>query len=251
MNKSILNKLIAIVSVVAVMAMAAPAVFASGGGGAVFLNAASGGTVKKSAVAATPTTTTTTTTSTSTTAAQNAAATTLFLDIKTHWAVQYIEALRTLGVVSGKTATSFAPDAPITRAEVVKIAVNAFKIAVDANAVSPFGDVSKDDWSRTYIAAAKKAGFIGGYPDGTFKPNDYVNRVEALKMLLAAAGKNVTGAPISNFPDVAQAAWYAQYVNWAADEGLVKGYADGKFGIDFNMTRAEFSKIASMLITTK
>lgn len=252
-----LNKLVAMLSVVAIVAFASPAVFAYGG--AIVLGGGGGyssGPAKKSAVKAAVVEKVVTTEEKAaeapkvvlSTAAQKAAAATPFVDVKQHWAVEHVEKLRAKGVVSGKSATAFAPDATITRAELVKIAVNAFGHSVDEAAVSPFGDVSKDDWSRKYVAAAKKAGFVGGYEDGTFKPNGAVNRAEALKILLAAAGKTVSSAPKANFPDVVQAAWYAKYVNWAADKGIVKGYSNGKFGVDGSMTRAEISKVAAMLL---
>lgn len=167
-----------------------------------------------------------------------------FADTVGHWAEAYIQQIAELGIASGKSETSFAPNDAITRAELTKMAVKAFEISVDPQITSqPFGDVLTGAWYAPYVAAAKKNSVVNGYSDGSFKPNATVNRAEALKILLAAAGFDVEEAITESFPDTIADAWYMKYVNYAAKNGIVGGYSNGNFGPSNNITRAEVSKV--------
>ena len=92
-------------------------------------------------------------------------------------------------------------------------------------------------------------GVIRGYPDGTVKPDQVMNRVEALKIILqamnAALSKNPTLDGL-NFSDVGQDdvdAWYFPYITFAVKYGYMSGYSDGTFRKNDTMTRAEFLKV--------
>ena len=91
----------------------------------------------------------------------------------------YSEAVITLagrGGVNGYLDGTFRPDAPITRAEFVTMAVN-FAKAGNGTYCS-FADVSQDMWYYGAVAKASEKGWIGGYPDGTFGPERYITRAE-------------------------------------------------------------------------
>jgi hypothetical protein len=188
----------------------------------------------------------------------------IFTDIVGHWAETYINAIADLGIVSGKTETTFAPNDAITRAELTKIAVKAFNYSVDPVVNSTtFGDVSTSAWYAPYIVAARDAGIVQGYEDGTFSPNGLVNRAEALKILIEAAGfTGVTENYDANyaskedftyvgFPDVLIGEWFAKYVAYAKDNSIIGGYADGTFGPGNSITRAEVAKIVSLILEMK
>lgn len=170
--------------------------------------------------------------------------TTGFTDTADSWAVNYINELFTMGAVSGKTSTTFAPNDDITRAEMVKIAVLTFDIAVTDGATPTFTDVSASDWYAKYLAAAQTAGIISGYADGTFLPNSKVNRAEALKIVLEASGLSIDGAATSPFTDVVAGVWYAKYVNYAYAQGIISGKSATLFAPEDNITRAEMAKVA-------
>lgn len=178
---------------------------------------------------------------------QSTSVATPFTDIVGHWAATYIDNLRLKGIVNGKFEGTFAPDAQITRAELVKIVVNLYQLnKMDTISVKPFSDVEIDTWYATYIEAAKTAGVLEGYSDGTFKPNQAISRVEALKILLVASRKDLA-AEVSTFTDTAESDWYAMYINYAKAKGLIQGYADGSFGPNKQITRGEFAKLASLI----
>ena len=166
-----------------------------------------------------------------------------FTDIVGHWAEEFINQMANLGIVSGKTATMFAPDDRITRAELTKIATKAFEIEIDPNpSLSPFSDVSLTEWFAPYIVAARDAGIVKGYDGNIFSPNGLVNRAEALKIILEAAGLGGTEAE-SLFEDVALTDWFAGYVTFAQKSGIVSGRTPTTFVPADNITRAEVAKI--------
>lgn len=91
---------------------------------------------------------------------------------------------------------------------------------------------------ETSIRNLVEMGVISGYPDGTFKPENPVNRAEALKIILqslrslqADKGADVFVMPenFSKFSDLTSSDWYATYVAEGVDKGIVSGYPDGTF----------------------
>jgi len=174
-----------------------------------------------------------------------------FTDVIGHWAQQYICELYQKGMVNGTTSTTFNPDAHITRAELVKIAVKVFGFEVPASvAEDPFPDVPKDAWYAPYVKVAKDNGIIGGYPDGYFYPSQNVDRASALKILVVASGLDYAGST-ANFTDVMQDDWFAEYVGFAQENGIVGGYGDGAFRPGDYVTRAEAVKMAVKLLDLK
>lgn len=107
----------------------------------------------------------------------------------------------------------------------------------------PFPDM---EWTwyrqREAVDSLKNTGVIGGYPDGTFRPDTTINRAEFLKIVFAAKGGNVP-APTSCFSDVPADAWYAPYVCAALNRKIVNGYPDGSFKPETPVNTAEALKI--------
>ncbi len=172
-----------------------------------------------------------------------------FVDVEDHWAAQFIADLYAMGIVSGYDATHYGPDNQITRAEFTKIAINSFDINVGSGGgVMPFKDVKSEDWFAKFVQAAYVWNIVGGYSDGTFRPNEPINRAEALRILLDAAEISTDTDYVADFPDVKDGDWYAAYVNAAAEMGVISGYKDGTFGPGNNLTRAEVAKIVSLMI---
>ncbi|MBI4231606.1 S-layer homology domain-containing protein [Candidatus Peregrinibacteria bacterium] len=183
--------------------------------------------------------------------AETVAAQTPFEDTFEHWARNYIADLYNKGIVNGYDAKHYGPDQSISRAEFTKIAINAFSIAVlseDKIVLMPFVDVNKGDWFLPYVKAALVNKIVGGFEDGSFRPGQAITRAEAVKVLLEASGADVSGASDAGFSDVSAEDWFANYVNYAAANGIVKGYGDNTFGPDKALTRAEVAKIVSLML---
>ncbi|PZO11768.1 MAG: hypothetical protein DCF25_18775 [Leptolyngbya foveolarum] len=109
-----------------------------------------------------------------------------------YWAHDYIEGLAKSNIISGFGDGTFRPNDPVTRAQFAAILRQAFLTSQPTTAQA-FKDVPAGYWATGAIAASRSAGFLSGYPDNTFKPNDRIIRVQAL-VSLANGLKYPTGS---------------------------------------------------------
>ncbi|MCI8403956.1 MAG: S-layer homology domain-containing protein [Clostridia bacterium] len=103
---------------------------------------------------------------------------------------QAVQELSALDIISGYEDGTFKPEGLVTRAEITKMIVDARgegKSAAASAGTSKFSD-SVDHWAKGYIAMGVTDGFISGYDDTSFGPDDNVTYVQAQKMLVAALG---------------------------------------------------------------
>ena len=105
-----------------------------------------------------------------------------------------IEYLRTHDTVHGYPDGTFHADATINRAEFVKIITNALKPGATSSQCArsnefylPYSDVYQADWFAFRVCLATALSIVSGYPDGTFRPADSINFVEAAKIIVIAA----------------------------------------------------------------
>ena len=96
------------------------------------------------------------------------------------WHNKAISTMAKLGVVKGRNAEAFDPDAPITRAEFATICARFDKTQISTG--SNFTDIS-GHWAEKSIERAATLGWIAGYSDGTFRPGNYITRAEAMTMI--------------------------------------------------------------------
>ena len=102
-------------------------------------------------------------------------------DIDGHWAQSQIEKAFAQGIVSGYPDGTFKPDQNVSRAEFVTMVNNAFGFKAETSTY--FTDVKDTDWFAGQISRAKAAGYISGYEDGSFKPNNYISRQEVASII--------------------------------------------------------------------
>jgi|GEM_PF-2226071 len=118
-----------------------------------------------------------------------------------------------------------------------------------AQAAATYTDVPADAWFYTYVEQLAAAGILDT-TQTMYRPADLANRAEAAKLLVAASGLTIDTSAGPSFTDVAPGAWYYQYVETAAKNGIVSGYKDaagnltGKFGPGDSVTREQFAKMA-------
>ncbi len=111
---------------------------------------------------------------------------------------------------------------------------------LSSTAKAVFRDVASNYPYKTAIEALQKDGIVQGYADGTFKPDQAINRAEFLKIVMTAAQKGTTSG--NCFTDV-QNQWFAKYVCQAKFLGVAKGYPDGKFHPEKQINQVEAWKI--------
>ena len=96
------------------------------------------------------------------------------------WYNHAVSTLSTMGIVKGDSHGKFNPNAPITRAEFAAIAAR-FDDKANTTAVD-FSDIVSH-WAKDEISAAANNGWINGYTDGTFRPNNKITRAEAMTLV--------------------------------------------------------------------
>ena len=104
-----------------------------------------------------------------------------FADVSNdYWANTAISTMAGLGIVQGRSSTAFDPNASITRAEFAAICAR-FDTG-KSSGTQTFSDI-KGHWAQSYIERAAELGWIKGFEDGTFRPNDCITRAQAMTMI--------------------------------------------------------------------
>jgi uncharacterized lipoprotein YddW (UPF0748 family) len=109
----------------------------------------------------------------------------MFTDIQNHWAQESIVQLRSRNLINGYPDGTFRPNAYVTRAEFAAILARAFPNIQSIRSAIAFKDVSNRFWAASLIRQAYQTGFISGYPNGTFKPNLFISRLQVLLALVS------------------------------------------------------------------
>lgn len=178
-----------------------------------------------------------------------------FPDTSTHWAKRYIDALAAQNIISGFPEDgSFRPEDPVTRVQFAAIVNKAFASAPTQRPTASFQDVATNFWGLQPIQAAYQKGFMSGYPEGTFKPDQRIPRLQVLVALSSGLGlPNVDPGVLSVFQDAAQIpGWAAGTVAAATDKQFVVNYPQVKqLNPNREATRAEvaafvYQALASM-----
>ena len=131
------------------------------------------------------------------------------------------------------------PEGNITRAEVATIF---FRLLTDESRnefwsqTNNYSDVSEDAWYNNAVSTLSNAGIIDGYEDGTFKPDGNITRAEFATIAVRFFEATYDGGDL--FSDIA-GHWAQDYINEAANAGIVDGYPDGTFQPQQLITRAE------------
>jgi len=151
-----------------------------------------------------------------------------------------------MAYIDGYPDNTFKPLGYLTRAEAAvifsKILVNKME---NKTYTSKFSDVKSNDWYNNYVCFLSEQGILNGYPDGTFKPNANITRAELVSIVAKAL--NINDQYTTYFIDVKD--------NWAKDAisainalGWIKGYSDGTFKPNTNITRAETTSFLNAVL---
>ena len=161
-----------------------------------------------------------------------------FIDVdKTTIAGQAIYKLVDAGILEGDGDGKFRPDDSISRAELAKVVNKIFGFTEIAE--EGFKDLNGSEWYYNYVLAAKKAGYIVGYDDGTFRGEANVTREESCAILCRVASIYDIGLKIEVTDQVSE--WAVPYVQKVLANGLMSLEAGNTFRATQNITRAEFS----------
>jgi hypothetical protein len=165
---------------------------------------------------------------------------TAFSDVSaSHAYASSINYVKSQGIVDGYSDGSYKPDQLINRAEFTKIIIeaaypNEVKWFISTNFSFPsqcFTDVPTDKWFTLYVCMAKEKGIINGYSDGSFKPEQNINNLEALKITIESFYDSV--------PNIG-GDWYEKYIEFASTRGLsLKAWVN----LGQNISRGEMAEL--------
>ncbi|MDB4978738.1 MAG: N-acetylmuramoyl-L-alanine amidase [Candidatus Peribacteria bacterium] len=125
-------------------------------------------------------------------------------------------------------------------------------VLMPAAAFASFSDISSDHHNYDAVNYVQEQGIVSGYSDGTFRPNQFINRAEFAKIVV---GANFTPKALETcdpnfmvpFTDTPKTAWYIPYLCVAAQSKIIGGYPNGTFQPDSKINFAESAKILAIL----
>lgn len=112
-----------------------------------------------------------------------------------------VEAIQALGIITGDSSGDLNLSSPVTRAEFVTMmtAASSYKDSIgEGSGVSLFKDVKSDHWASEYIRLAVEQGWMSGYVDGTFRPDNQITLEEACTALLKMLGYGLSSSSSSD-----------------------------------------------------
>ena len=145
------------------------------------------------------------------------------------------------GYIIGYEDGTIKPNASITRAEVATIF---FRLLTDEardkfwTETNSYSDVAETAWYNNAVSTLSRMGILGGYEDGSFRPNASITRAEFAKIAVSFFEYEDISAE-NIFTDVAAGSWYENFVAVAAKLGLIEGYAGNVYRPNESITRAE------------
>lgn len=143
------------------------------------------------------------------------------------WSAKHIATLAQGGILTGYPDGTFGPENYITRAELAVIASRFDELTpLDEDR---FSDV-KGHWAEQYINSAAAKGWVEGYPDGTFQPDNYITRAEFVTLVNRILNRKVRAENIlpeaKQFPDLLPDSWYYEAMQEAVNSHLYEREED-------------------------
>lgn len=138
--------------------------------------------------------------------------------------------------ISGYDNGTFLPNEEVNRVEALKMIFEFAGLGfVDLETPVTFSDTATSEWYNDYLSSAVHLGIVSGYPDGTFLPENPVNRAEAMKMLLLATERALPVAVDEN--------WYSSYLEYAKLHATLIPDETGDYLPSQALTRGELADL--------
>ncbi|MGG3280515.1 S-layer homology domain-containing protein [Paenibacillus solani] len=165
---------------------------------------------------------------------------TVFTDIMGHWAEDYINRAAAKGFTSGYPDGTFKPNHPVTRAEFTVMLAGALELKGKDTTIAFTDKDQIGTWAKGAIVQAVQAGIVGGYEDGSFRPNAQITRVEMAVMIARALKLSSEAEIVTGFADdKAIPQWAKGSVEAMRNLGFIDGRGGNRFVPNDRTTRAE------------
>ena len=164
------------------------------------------------------------------------------------WYKEAVDYVYANGLMSGTSATTFAPSTQLSRAMMVQILYNLEEQPVVTESAA-FTDVAADVWYAGAVNWAAGEGIVSGYGNGKFGPDDLITREQMANMLYyyaqwAGLEPSAGADALQGFQDAGQvSSWASDAVSWAVSSGLISGTGNQTLAPTATATRAEVAQI--------
>jgi rare lipoprotein A len=160
-----------------------------------------------------------------------------------------IDWLKQNQVVDGYIDGSFQPNKEVNRAEGLKMIFKCLEIDTELESEpESFPDVPDESWFAKYVKKAQELSVVNGYEDGYFRPENKINRVEALKIIFELTGDELVEPEEDPYADTPKDSWFAKYALKAKEKTVLDMNLDGNVHPEDNLTRGD---IAEMIYRVK
>ena len=150
-------------------------------------------------------------------------------------------------ILDGNGDGTFTPNGDLTRAELCKMINLVFNYTEKSD--EPFSDVTDKDWFKDYVAVARKAGYIQGYEDGSFRGNNNITREEFCAILTRVNTLYDLGIKANISDEVS--GWARGYVDMVVISGLMRLEENNTFRATENMKRHEIAVVLARFVNDK
>jgi rare lipoprotein A len=167
-------------------------------------------------------------------------------------------------IIKGYEDGTFKPDNLVNRAEALKIILEAQKLITPEYITNhslggvyfkdnplTFTDIYKSVWYYPYIKKGVELGIVKGYEDGTFKPEQTVNRVESFKMIMESDDITLPEVTENPFADVSSTSWFAPYLLEAKTREIIYYTINNTVNPGREMTRSRFAELVYRYVRSK
>ena len=158
------------------------------------------------------------------------------------WYAEAAVYCRDNGLMNGTTATTFSPNATMTRAQLCAVL---YRMAgsLEMTGRDTFADTPDGAWYEDAVLWAVRNRIMSGYTADTFGPHDPVTREQLAAILWRYAGSPAAEAGEAYADEASIASWAVTAVDWARTCGFINGMSDGSFRPDGRATRAQVAAI--------
>jgi PKD repeat protein len=174
-----------------------------------------------------------------------------------HWACGEVLTCVSAGIVVGYPDGLYRPDWEITRDQMAVYIARSLEMPSGEAALADyvpadprdFPDVDSDFWAYTHVEYCVENGVVAGYDDGTYHPEEQVNRAQmavyVARALVAPTGEaalaDYVPADPRNFPGVPSDHWAYTHIEYCVENGAVSGYLDGSYHPEAIVTRDQMA----------
>lgn len=158
----------------------------------------------------------------------------------------YYDSVRYLycsGAIGGYADNTYRPGNTTSRGQFSKIAVTAMGWTLENPSSPSFNDVPPGSTFYQYIETASSHNVIGGYADGSFRPDENITRGQLVKITMLSEAWPLLNPNLPSFSDVPLGSPFFSFIETATSRDVIGGYADGSFRPGGTATRGQVAKV--------